>query len=40
MVREGEVVAVIDLDSPSPARFGREDAAGIERLAQVVANRI
>lgn len=40
VVREGEVVAVIDLDSPSPARFDREDAAGIERLAQVVANRI
>lgn len=40
VAREGEVVAVIDLDSPSPARFDREDAAGIERLAQVVANRI
>ena len=29
--------AVIDLDSPEPARFDEEDAAGFERLAKVLA---
>jgi GAF domain-containing protein len=37
VVRNGEVLAVIDLDSPEPARFDAEDAAGIERLAALVA---
>ncbi|MBX9645414.1 MAG: GAF domain-containing protein [Novosphingobium sp.] len=37
VVRQGEVLAVIDLDSPEPARFDAEDAAGIERLAKLVA---
>lgn len=32
--------AVIDLDSPSLARFDEEDAAGIEALARLLANRI
>ena len=40
VVRDGAVVAVIDLDSPSIARFDREDAAGIEALAEVLAARI
>jgi GAF domain-containing protein len=31
--RDGEIVAVIDLDSPNPARFDSEDAQGIELLA-------
>lgn len=38
--RDGAVVAVIDLDSPHPARFDSEDAAGIELLAEVIAARI
>lgn len=38
--RDGRVIAVIDLDSPSLARFDQEDRAGIERLAEVVASRI
>lgn len=38
--REGAVVAVIDLDSPLPARFDEEDARGIEALAAAVADRI
>jgi GAF domain-containing protein len=37
VLRDGRVVAVIDLDSPEPARFDAEDAAGIEALARVVA---
>ena len=40
VVRGGEVAAVIDLDSPELARFDRQDAAGIERLAALMANRI
>lgn len=40
VMREGRVVAVIDLDSPEPARFTREDAAGLERLAGILADRI
>lgn len=40
VMREGKVVAVIDLDSPSPARFDGVDQSGIEALAQVIAQRI
>ncbi|MCY1670322.1 GAF domain-containing protein [Novosphingobium sp. SL115] len=40
VIRDGAVIAVIDLDSPSPARFDDEDARGIEALARAVANRI
>jgi L-methionine (R)-S-oxide reductase len=38
--RGGAVVAVIDLDAPRTGRFDAEDRAGIEQLAQVVAERI
>ncbi|HEX4693082.1 GAF domain-containing protein [Sphingomonas sp.] len=34
------VVAVIDLDSPSPSRFDAEDAAGLERLAKMLTDRV
>lgn len=40
VVRDGKVIAVIDLDSPSPARFDEDDARGIEVLAEVIATRI
>lgn len=40
VLRDGAVVAVIDLDSPSPARFTAEDAAGIEALAAMLSGRI
>ncbi|MFV3076864.1 GAF domain-containing protein [Niveispirillum fermenti] len=33
LVRDGRVLGVIDLDSPSPARFDADDQAGIEALA-------
>ena len=36
----GAVVAVIDLDSPLPARFDVEDQAGIEALARLIAARL
>lgn len=37
VLRDGRVIAVIDLDSPSPARFDEEDAAGVEELARAIA---
>jgi GAF domain-containing protein len=37
VLRDGRVIAVIDLDSPEPARFDAEDAAGIETLARTIA---
>ena len=40
VIRQGKVIAVIDLDSPRPARFALEDAEGIERLAARIADRI
>ncbi len=38
--RDGAIVAVIDLDSPSPARFDADDAAGVELLAERLAGSI
>jgi GAF domain-containing protein len=40
VARDGMVIAVIDLDSPEPARFERADAEGIEALAALLAERI
>ena len=40
VIRDGAVVAVIDIDSPLPARFDADDAAGIEALAARIATRI
>jgi len=38
--RGGAVIAVIDLDSPHPARFDADDRAGFEALATAVADRV
>jgi L-methionine (R)-S-oxide reductase len=38
--RDGQVIAVIDLDSPSLARFDADDATGIEALAKILVDRI
>lgn len=40
VMRDGRVIAVIDLDSPEKARFGEGDARGIEALAARIAARI
>jgi L-methionine (R)-S-oxide reductase len=40
VLREGAAIAVIDLDSPALARFDGADAAGIEALAAMLAERI
>lgn len=33
LIRDGQVFGVLDLDSPLPGRFDRDDQAGIEALA-------
>ncbi len=38
--RDGAVIAVIDLDSPTLARFDAEDQTGIEALAALLSRRI
>ncbi|GGC04377.1 diguanylate cyclase [Novosphingobium endophyticum] len=37
IVSGGRVIAVIDLDSPTPGRFDDEDASGMQLVAQVAA---
>lgn len=38
--RDGELIAVLDLDSPVPARFTEEDEAGCVALAEILARAI
>ena len=40
IVRNGELVAVLDLDSPKHARFTEEDEAGLVRLCDILAKAI
>jgi len=40
VMRNGTVIAVIDLDSPTLNRFDAEDAQGVELLARMIADRI
>jgi GAF domain-containing protein len=40
IVHEGELLGVIDLDSPSPARFDRADLEGCLILARLLAPRL
>lgn len=40
VLRDGAVIAVIDLDSPRLARFDMDDRAGIEALAALAARRV
>jgi GAF domain-containing protein len=37
IVRNGELIAVLDLDSPSKGRFTAEDEAGCVRLGEILA---
>jgi len=37
IVRDGELIAVLDLDSPSKARFDAEDEAGGVALAEILS---
>ena len=36
LVRDGEVLGVLDIDSPKKARFTQEDEAGVVRLAEIM----
>ena len=40
VIRESSVVAVLDLDSPRPARFDASDQAGFEALVARLADRL
>jgi GAF domain-containing protein len=40
VLRDGAVIAVIDLDSPRKARFTAADAQGVTALAELLAGRI
>lgn len=40
IVHQGELVGVLDLDSPLPARFDEEDAAGCAELIQRLSGRL
>jgi GAF domain-containing protein len=40
VMRDGRVIAVVDLDSPSRGRFDDDDALGIQSLVAVIADRI
>lgn len=35
LIKDGKLIGVLDLDSPSVGRFSEEDQAGIERLAAI-----
>ena len=40
VVHEGRLLGVLDLDSPHPARFDAEDAAGMEQICTLIAPRL
>lgn len=40
VLAEGKVIAVIDLDSPNPARFDLVDQLGVEAMAAILASRL
>ncbi len=40
IVRDGALIAVLDLDSPMPARFTQEDESGCVKLAEILASAI
>jgi L-methionine (R)-S-oxide reductase len=37
LVRDGELLGVLDLDSPKHARFDEEDEAGLKAIAEILA---
>jgi L-methionine (R)-S-oxide reductase len=40
VLRDGQVIAVVDLDSPSRGRFDDDDVLGIQSLVAIIADRI
>ena len=37
LIRDGELIGVLDIDSPNVARFDPEDEAGVIRLGEILA---
>jgi GAF domain-containing protein len=40
LIRDGELLGVLDIDSPKTARFTEEDEAGCRKLAEILAKAI
>jgi GAF domain-containing protein len=40
LIRNGELLGVLDIDSPKPARFTAEDEAGCVKLGEILAGAI
>ena len=40
IIRDGELIAVLDIDSPKHARFDEEDRVGVVRLAEIMTEAI
>ena len=40
LVRDGQLLGVLDIDSPKPARFDADDEAGIVKLAAIMTGAI
>ena len=40
LVRDGELLGVLDLDSPTHGRFDAEDEAGLKKIAEILAKAI
>jgi GAF domain-containing protein len=40
LIRDGELLGVLDIDSPKHARFDADDEAGVVRLAEIMARAI
>jgi len=37
LIRDGEVIGVLDIDSPKPARFTEEDEGGVVKLGEILS---
>jgi GAF domain-containing protein len=37
LIRDGQLLGVLDIDSPKPARFTAEDEAGVVKLGEILA---
>ena len=37
LIRDGELLGVLDIDSPKPGRFTPEDEAGVVRLGEILS---
>jgi len=40
IVHEGNLIGVLDLDSPEPARFDEQDVTGLETLIRRISGRL